>query len=256
MFVCGVDGCRGGWVGVLLAGTISSVKIRVFPDIQALWDAWRNATCILIDIPIGLREGGPAPRECDAIARQILRWPRSSSIFPVPCRAAIYASTYKTACTINREKTAKGVSKQAWNIIPKIRQVDVLLCNTPSARQVIRESHPELCFWALGGGRTTMHYKKTLAGMEERFQILECLYPGAKSIVEEAQTFHSRDAAGIDDIIDAMALAISAYLAKGKLDSIPINPECDAKGLPMEMCFFRVTGTGKNLFPISMKSLS
>ncbi len=242
MLACGVDGCRAGWVGVQLSDLDSPGEVSVFPDIQALWDAWSGATCILIDIPIGLKDGGPAPRGCDAEARQILRWPRSSSIFSVPCRAAVYAPTYPEACAINREKTTKGVSKQAWNIVPKIRQVDKLLRNSPAARKVIRETHPELCFWALAGGHPIMNYKKTPAGMRERVTLLERFFSGGQQLVSDAVKQYLREILVIDDIIDALALAMTVSLAKGCLQSIPVETEQDGAGLPMEMCFYKVGG--------------
>ncbi len=242
MLVCGVDGCRAGWVGIQLSGPNSRAEVSVFPDIQALWDAWSDATCILIDIPIGLLKEGPNPRGCDDEARHILGQPRSSSIFPVPCRAAVYASTYPEACAINREKTTKGVSKQAWNIVPKIRQGDTLLRNSSAARKVIRETHPELCFWALAGGYPIINYKKTPAGMQERVTLLERLFPGAQHLVSDAIKQYSRETLVIDDIFDALALAVTAMLAGGNLQSIPVKQEWDGEGLPMEMCFFKVSG--------------
>ena len=78
---------------------------------------------ILIDIPIGLKTGGSGERLSDLGARSILK-ARKSSIFPVPCREAIYAKTYKEACEVNERLTGKRISKQAWNIVPKIRDVD------------------------------------------------------------------------------------------------------------------------------------
>ncbi len=242
MRVCGVDGCRAGWVGVRLSDHESRGEVRVFPAIQSLWDAWRDATSILIDIPIGLKDGGPAPRGCDAKARQILRRPRSSSIFPVPCRAAVYATIYQEASAINREMTTKGVSKQAWNIVPKIREVDTLLHSTLAARNVIRETHPELCFWGLSCGRGIPHYKKTVMGMEERVSILENLFPGTRPLITDTVTRFNRDILVKDDVVDALALAVTAMLGKGNLESIPTQQEWDGKGLPMEMCFLRVKG--------------
>lgn len=240
MLVGGVDGCRAGWVGVQFFDNDSHGKAQVFPHIQALWDAWHDATYILIDIPIGLKNDGATPRGCDVEARRILRRPRSSSIFPVPCRAAVYARTYLEACAINREKTTKSVSKQAWNIIPKILQVDSLLRNTPAARQVIRETHPELCFWGLAGGHAISHYKKTAAGLQERVILLEHLLPGAQQLVTDTLAKYSRNVLVIDDVVDALALAMTVMLAGNELESIPVKREWDGEGLPMEMVFLRL----------------
>ncbi len=138
--------------------------------------------------------------------------------------------------------TTKGVSKQAWNIVPKIREVDTLLHSTLAARNVIRETHPELCFWGLSGGQGIPHYKKTAMGMEERVSILENLFPGTRPLITDTVTQFNRDILVKDDVVDALALAVTAMLGKGNLESIPTQQEWDGKGLRMEMCFLRVKG--------------
>jgi len=60
---------------------------------------------------------------------------RKSSIFPVPCREAVYAETYEKACEVNKLLTGKLISKQAWNIVPKIRDVDRFLVKNKSYRE-------------------------------------------------------------------------------------------------------------------------
>jgi predicted RNase H-like nuclease len=80
-----------------------------------------DLVCVGIDIPIGLLEG---PRACDKAARKLLGQPRGSSVFPAPCRPALGPQTYAEASSINREKTMRGLSQQAWGVAPKIKQVD------------------------------------------------------------------------------------------------------------------------------------
>lgn len=81
---------------------------------------------ILIDIPIGLKNGVHGERLSDLGARRILK-ARKSSIFPIPCREAVYVGSYTKACEVNEKITGKRISKQAWNIVPKIRDVDSFL---------------------------------------------------------------------------------------------------------------------------------
>lgn len=57
--------------------------------------------------------GGDGERLSDTGAREILKT-RKSSIFPVPCREAVYAETYEKACEVNERLTGKHISKQAW----------------------------------------------------------------------------------------------------------------------------------------------
>lgn len=147
MFVC-ADGCRAGWFAVLLAEN-SNWKIDVFPDVFSLWNRYKSTSVILIDIPIGLRERGYKERKCDKKARQLLGPRRASGVFPAPCRTTIYTESYEKANVINKQMTGRGLSLQTWNIIPKIREVDILLSNDESTRLKVREIYPEICLWAL-----------------------------------------------------------------------------------------------------------
>ena len=85
----GVDGCRKGWVSVALQSG-QPARLMVFEDLTELWQAHRGADVILIDMPIGLLQTGPAERQCEREARVQLG-ARRSSVFPVPCREAVYA---------------------------------------------------------------------------------------------------------------------------------------------------------------------
>ena len=88
MIYVGVDGCKAGWFSVLLSDN-NYWEIDIFPDIKALWDNYRDSSLILLDIPIGLRENSNIERLCDLEARKRLG-KRRSSVFPVPCRQAVY----------------------------------------------------------------------------------------------------------------------------------------------------------------------
>ena len=124
MFVVGVDGCRGGWPAVRLDRD-GTTECRNFADMASLWAAHRQAALILVDIPIGLPEAAN-DRSCDKAARAVLGR-RRASVFPVPCRAAVYAPDYDTAIKLNEEITGKRIFRATWNLIPRVRQVDELL---------------------------------------------------------------------------------------------------------------------------------
>jgi predicted RNase H-like nuclease len=233
MFV-GVDGCRAGWLAIGLE-TKDSWQVNIFPDASSLWDYHRRASLILIDIPIGLKTEGRAERRCDPEARRLLG-PRRSSVFPAPCRSAAYANSYLEACDINECLTGRRLSRETWNIIPKIREVDRLLLSTPSAKSRIRESHPELCFWALAGH--PMEYpKKRPEGQLEREKVLTSIYPQtAEAMAHTLSTFKRKDVAR-DDILDALSIAVTAMMGRQRLVSIPQTPELDDRGLCMEMVY-------------------
>ena len=122
MFYVGIDACKAGWFAVSLESG-SNFSIEIFSNISGLWDNYHDAKLILIDIPIGLRESGLDERLCDKEARRLLG-KRGSSVFPAPCRAAVYANSYEEASLINEKNTGRKLSQQIWNIIPKIKQVD------------------------------------------------------------------------------------------------------------------------------------
>lgn len=233
MFV-GVDGCRAGWLAIGLEAE-DRWRVDVFPEVCSLWDHHRGASLILIDIPIGLKTSGKPERRCDPIVRKLLG-PRRSSVFPAPCRAAIYASSYLEACDINQRLTGKRLSVENWNIIPKIREMDCLLSDDTSARGRIREIHPELCFWGLAG-RPMQHAKKRSEGLSERTQLLQSICPQTADIIDRALSTYRRKDVARDDILDALAAAVTGLMGGGNLVSIPQEPEFDERGLRMEMMY-------------------
>ena len=233
MFV-GVDGCRAGWFAIELESE-SNWQVNAFPDVSSLWDRHRGASVILIDIPIGLKTGGKDERRCDPEARKLLG-PRRSSVFPAPSREAIYARSYQEACDVNQRLTGKRLSVENWNIIPKIREVDCLLSDDASAREHIREIHPELCFWGLAG-RSMQYAKKRSEGLSERTQLLQSIYPQTADIIAHALSTYRRKDVARDDILDALAAAVTGLMGKQNLTSIPQEPEFDERGLRMEMVY-------------------
>ena len=233
-FCIGVDGCQKGWISISISSQIKW-EIEAFSTITKLWNEYSNAELILIDIPIGLRDKGETPRLCDVAARELLTRKRSSSIFPPPCRSVLSIDSYPLANEINRKLTGKGLSKQAWNIKAKIKDVDDLLQDNSRVRQVLIESHPELCFMALAGGKPLNFYKKTKEGINERMSLLNSYFEASKSILKDGlQKFEKKEVA-VDDVLDSLVLALSASLGIDNLNFIPNNYEYDSTGLPMRM---------------------
>lgn len=111
---------------------------------------------------------------------------RASSVFPPLIRAILRESTYAAALSRTRELCDKGLSQQAFGILPKIREVDDLLEESEPARSMIREVHTELCFWAFAGGRPMTCAKKSGEGFRERMSVLEQVLPGATELVDAA----------------------------------------------------------------------
>ncbi|MGD9487539.1 MAG: DUF429 domain-containing protein [Calditrichaceae bacterium] len=228
----GVDGCRAGWIAAGI-DTDFNGELKLFPELAMLWDEFRESSMILIDIPIGLPSS--RARECDILARKILK-SRPSSIFPAPCRDAVYAANYRDASLINQKTLGKKLSVQTWNIIPKIRQTDILLSSQGQARIKIHESHPEICFQSLNG-QPLKNSKKTIHGVNKRLQILNNIQLSLPKIYNTALSRFKRSDVARDDILDALILAVTAASPPEMIKSIPEHPDKDAYGFPMEILY-------------------
>ncbi|MDP6042849.1 MAG: DUF429 domain-containing protein [Dehalococcoidales bacterium] len=235
MIYIGVDSCKAGWFTVKLIEQ-SNWDVKVFRDIRSLWNNCRDASLILIDIPIGLVQKDSNERTCDKEARKWLGPKRRSSVFPVPCRDAVYADVTE-ASNINNKLMNKKLSKQVLGIIPKIRQVDQLLTSNNVAKLRVREVHPELCFWALNHRNPMVFNKKDRRGIQERKEVLFPRYPFCERIFKYAEHTFSRKDVARDDILDAMVAAVTASKGEQALITVPANPEVDSKGLLMEIVY-------------------
>ena len=97
------------------------------------------------------------------------------------------AHHHKVVSDANREETGKGLSIQAFGIVPKIRELDELLRERGrDARPEIREVHPEICFWALSGEKAMRNGKQKKAGLEERLGVLRRINPSVQDLYEHA----------------------------------------------------------------------
>ena len=233
----GIDGCKDGWFCVSFDDN-NNWSYRVISDTQSLGEYVSHANSTLIDIPIGLLNSGPNERQCDTQARKLLTKPRSSSVFPAPARQSLLAKDFKEALTINRESTGRGLSKQTWAIVPKIREIDNLLSSRLELQGVIRECHPELCFWALNGKSAMQYNKKTKEGKQERLIVLEKYFRQCYELFEQASSELLRRQVAYDDIIDAMVCAVTAKYGYNNYTIVPAVPAKDTNDLSMEMVFW------------------
>jgi predicted RNase H-like nuclease len=227
MFVAGVDGCHAGWIAfkVELPSLATSVEVIDLPS--WLINRPRELAFLGIDIPIGLLDGS---RACDKEARKLLGQPRGTSVFAAPCRAALTGKNHAEASAINRERTGRGLSQQAFHIGSKIKQVDDAM--TPDIQQWAFEVHLEICFWALNEDRPMQHNKKTEQGRNDRLNLLTPIFP---NIQQHLMNRPSR--VGKDDLLDAAAAAWTALRRhKGEARRV-CEPERDEKGLMVSICY-------------------
>jgi len=231
--VAGVDGCRGGWLAVLapISGTACKAKLlRNFGEILS-----SEVRIIAIDVPIGLPQiavrGGRAA--CNE-ARSRLGG-RQSSVFSVPARAALAATTYAQACALNLENSdpPRKIAKQTYNILARIAEVDALMTRDLEMR--VFECHPELAFWVMNGERPLALPKKVKSrpyaeGMALRRRLLAKAGLGVPPSPERTLGISF----GEDDLLDACACAVAARrIALGQAITLPADPPRDARGLRM-----------------------
>jgi predicted RNase H-like nuclease len=125
------------------------------------------------------------------------------------------------------------MSRQAWAILPKIREVDMFVRSDPALQRWVREVHPEVCFWAWNGNTPMSHRKKSGAGRTEREQLVQPAYAEA---YDKARTALPRGRYGNDDLLDAFAALWTAErFLTGTAVVLPEAPPLDAFGLRMEM---------------------
>lgn len=197
--VVGVDGCPGGWITVEQSGPDRFVAERI-TDLGPLIDRLRGGGlgAIAIDMPIGLLDS--QPRDCDVAARRVLG-PRRSSVFPAPVRDTLAAVDYADACRRSRRCSGKALSIQAFNLIPKIAEVDRLV--EPSDQDRLVEAHPE-CAFARLAGRPLDSAKRTADGAAMRAELLRTWNPALGSLVDGPHGLPPID------LLDAAVLVVTA----------------------------------------------
>jgi predicted RNase H-like nuclease len=238
--VAGVDGCRAGWIVVqakpLPAGpspklgrashVLTLVDIRVLPSFADVLAHTDTCVAVALDMLIGFSANGP--RAADFEARRKIG-PRRSSVFPPPARSVLETDgDYATLNALSKTLGA-GVSRQTYNILPRMREVDALM--TPALQGRVVESHPEVCFCAVKGTPLD-HAKRHPEGRRERRSLLDTLY--ASSLEDGAPP----RGAALDDLHDAAILAHTALrVARREASRLPDTPEVDERGLRMEIVY-------------------
>ena len=235
-WIAGVDGCTGGWIAAFIHLQSGEGRLRIVPRFADVLTAPEAPIIVAIDMPIGLPERtGPGGRAAENLVRPLLG-ARQSSVFSVPSRAAIFASEYRDACRTALETSdpPRKVSKQLFNIAPKIREVDEALRATPPAAAQVFEVHPELAFWRLNGNRALSEPKKVKSRpYEPGLALRRGLLMATGLPLATVQASPPKGAAA-DDLLDALACAaIARRIHAGLAQPFPDPPPRDAFGLPM-----------------------
>ena len=188
---------------------------------------------LAVDMPIGLLDRPlPGGRSCDREARKLLGRPRASSVFTPPTRPGLAAADYSDVPRLN----GAGMSKEAFNILPKIREVDETI--TASDQKRVFEAHPELAFSALAGA-PMRHNKKTAEGRRERVRLLRRIFGRAFQDPVRLRLEHGAANVAFDDVVDAYVLAhVADRIRRRSAVRLPAaEPQRDKRGLRMEIWY-------------------
>ena len=207
--MAGVDGCAAGWI------VVTSNDVVVLPSLRV-----DQFGLVGVDMPIGLLDG--PPRACDVAARKYLG-PARSSVFPAPPRAALACADYPSALAVARAATGRGISKQTFNIMQKVAELDDLIDS--GTRCSLIEVHPECTFKMLNDDRN-LPSKKTNDGRVMRRRLL-------------AEHFdiplHAPKGASIDDLLDAYAVLWSAQRFRRGEHRVFGDGQRDARDIEMRI---------------------
>lgn len=225
----GVDGCKAGWLCLSVRPGEARPTVTVFsPDARALLA--EPALVTAIDIPIGLPSTGS--RRVDGTARSFLG-PLKSSVFPAPVRATLDATSYEAACVESHKACGKKISRQTFGILPRIRDVNILLRESPALLNSVYEVHPEVCFVHWNDYRSLQHPKTSGFGFVERLAMVQRIFGSSP---EEVRAAVRRSQVTDDDILDAFAALWTAQrIHDGRAVRVDNTDERDNFGLPMQM---------------------
>jgi len=236
LWLARVDGCVGGWIAAFVRPDGSEGAVAVFNRFADVPVAAQRPAIVAVDVPIGLpKRAGVGGRAAETAVRPLLG-ARQSSVFSVPSRAAVEAADYAAACrmALLTSEPPRKMSKQLFNITPKIRQIDAMLRADRTLAARIFEVHPELAFWRLNGELPLSEPKKVKSrpyppGLALRRRILRDAGLPAK-LVEALPP----QGAGADDLLDALACAaVARRIHAGTARPFPDPVPRDAYGLPM-----------------------
>lgn len=217
--ILGMDGCTHGWVVCKIYQNRMSFY---FTDNPFVFLNVQPPSSLIIDIPMILPKSiQDYPRKADIAAKKILG-KNHSSIFYAPLKSWLNQDLQ----TVNRQCSQYNKPKlsiQSFNLFKPIKSAQ-------SIRTIShidwRESHPELFFrWF---SCSPLQSKKTTQGIHQRLSISIDLIQlfGIDLNLSHLFAFlnHYKKQVKLDDIIDALAMALCGIIPKYNLKELPYIP--------------------------------
>ena len=210
----GVDGCPAGWI------VVTRDHVEVVPTFARVPE---GLDVIGVDMPIGLPSSGR--RVADDTARAFIG-ARRSSVFPTPHRDLLEFAgdrhAYAAANAASKARHGKGLSRQAFNLLSRIAEVDEAI--TPQREHGVIEVHPECSFRLLA--HEELPSKHTLAGRARRCGLVESTFGPVPTPPRGATEI---------DLLDAYAVLWSVErFARGEHDTFGDHAR-DQRGLIMRI---------------------
>lgn len=230
----GVDGCKAGWIAVILRPGETRPQVHIHERFSDLVSEAGPSAIIAVDMPIGLPDRIQGPGRGPEQAIRPFLGGRQSSVFSIPARAAVEAKTYGDACAqaMQCSDPAKKVSKQAFYLFGKIREIDRLLQADSGLRDRVIECHPEFAFCRLNNMAPMTTPKKIRGsvnpdGIAERVDLL-----ASHGIDRGIFAAGPPRGAAMDDLVDASVnLVMAGRHAMGLASRFPADPKRDRYGI-------------------------
>lgn len=217
--VIGIDGCKEGWVGVLLSDEGHFHDIATTTTLEEMMAFFPTATVAGVDMPLHLADA--ATRPADTWARKLLGARRGRSVFPAPPRFVISPDWIGRppgkVSDESRRRHGCGIPRQSLALRLKIAEVNQAF---DDGLPVI-EVHPEVSFATMNDGCPLPFRKKSWGGMRERLALLRDAGIRLPDALPDPVAHLASD-----DIIDAAAAAWSAHRhAQGTATPLPSSPD-------------------------------
>ena len=218
--VIGIDGCRAGWITTQILDN-QLISFQIIENLNDDYLKQSNLSHIGIDIPLQLSHTGKRLAEVEA--RALLK-KRACTIFSPPTLNALRAKNYIDACEVNFKECGKRISKQSWNLFPKIIEAHKFLENNSISKLGVFEVHPELSFMAMNDMNLVEASKKTDIGKEIRIKLIKKFFPTFS--FELVRNKYKKNQVLDDDILDSISVLWSTQrIVDNIAQFVPKDPE-------------------------------
>jgi predicted RNase H-like nuclease len=217
----GADAYVRGWVAVSIEDGRAG-RVWSGDSLDSVLAEEPSSTVVGVDLPLGGLNAGW--RSADLAAKRLLG-SQHSKVFMVPPRPVWTLPTHAEANVLCHQLAGKGLSVQAYRLLPKMLEAERYRDSGPHD---LREIHPELVFRALEG-KLLAYGKKTWNGQMARRSLL------ARTGVVLSDALADAADVPANDVLDAAAVAWGAYrIARGDRRYVP-DPadQYDDRGRPI-----------------------